>query len=91
VAAKSFGSSFSLAFDLLATSSYLAPVVDLSTFQSRVYRFDGYVKADLVASYRLPAGLRLFGKIENLLDESIDASGFRTPGRYALAGVAYEF
>jgi len=91
VAAKSFGSSFSLAFDLLATSSYLAPVFDLSTFQSRVYRFDGYVKADLVASYRLPVGLRLFGKVENLLDETIDASGFRTPGRYALAGVAYEF
>ncbi len=91
VAAKSFGSSFSLALDLLATSSYLAPVFDLTTFQSRVYRFDGYVKADLVASYRLPAGLRLFGKIENLLDETIDASGFRTPGRYALAGVAYEF
>jgi iron complex outermembrane receptor protein len=91
VAAKSFGSSFSLAFDLLATSSYLAPVFDLSTFQSRVYRFDGYVKADLVLSYRLPVGLRLFGKIENLLDETIDASGFRTPGRYALAGVAYEF
>ena len=91
VAAKSFGASFSLAFDLLATSSYLAPVFDLSTFQSRIYRFDGYVKADLVASYRLPAGLRLFGKIENLLDETIHASGFRTPGRYALAGVAYEF
>jgi iron complex outermembrane receptor protein len=91
VAVKSFGSSLSLAFDLLATSSYLAPVFDLSTFQSRVYRFDGYVKADLVASYRLALGLRLFGKVENLLDETIHASGFRTPGRYALGGVAYEF
>jgi len=94
VAAKRFGSSLSLAFDLLATSSYLAPVFDLSTFSSRVYRFDGYVKADLVGSFRLPVGgtgLRFFGKIENLLDETIHASGFRTPGRYALAGVAYEF
>ncbi len=94
VAVKTFGASFSLAFDLLATSSYLAPVFDLSTFQSRVYRFDGYAKADLVASYRLPVGgtgLRLYGKIENLFDETIHASGFRTPGRYALAGIAYEF
>ncbi len=91
VATKSFGASFSLAFDLLATSSYLAPVFDLSTFVSRVYRFDGYVKADLVASYRLPIGLRLFGKIENLFDQTIHASGFPTPGRYAVAGVAYEF
>jgi iron complex outermembrane receptor protein len=94
VAAKSFGESFSLAFDLVASSSYLAPVFDLSTFQSRVYRFDGYVKADLVGSFRHPvggAGLRFFGKIENLLDETIHASGFPTPGRYALAGVAFEF
>jgi iron complex outermembrane receptor protein len=94
VAAKSFGSRFSLAFDLLSASTYLAPVFDLTTFQSRVYRFDGYVKADLVASYRLPlgdTGLRLFGKVENLFDETIHASGFVTPGRYALAGVAYEF
>jgi outer membrane cobalamin receptor len=91
VATKSFGSRLALSFDLLATSSYLAPVFDQSAFVSRVYRFDGYVKADLVASYRLPAGLRLFGKVENLFDETIDASGFRTPGRYAVAGVGYEF
>ncbi len=91
VAAQSFGSSFSLAFDLLATSSYVSPVFDLSTFASRVYRFEGYVKADLVLSYRLPVGLRFFGKVENLLDQTIDASGFRTPGRYAVAGVGYEF
>ncbi|HJS73489.1 MAG TPA: TonB-dependent receptor, partial [Vicinamibacteria bacterium] len=91
VATKSFGARFALSFDLLATSSYLAPIFDLSTFVSRVYRFDGYVKADLVASYRLPIALRLFGKVENLFDETIDASGFRTPGRYAIAGVAYEF
>jgi iron complex outermembrane receptor protein len=94
VAAKSFGARFSLAFDLLATSSYIAPVFDLTTFSSRVYRFDGIVKADLVGSYRLPLGgthVRLFGKVENLFDETIHASGFRTPGRYALAGVAYEF
>jgi iron complex outermembrane receptor protein len=94
VAAKSLGSRFSLAFDVLVSSTYLAPIFDLSTFQSRVYRFDGYAKADLVASYRLPLGgtsLRLFGKVENILDESIHASGFVTPGRYALAGVAFEF
>jgi outer membrane receptor protein involved in Fe transport len=91
VATKSFGPRLALSFDLLATSSYLAPVFDLSAFVSRVYRFDGYVKADLVAAYRFPIGLRLFGKIENLFDETIDASGFRTPGRYAVAGAAYEF
>jgi hypothetical protein len=29
--------------------------------------------------------------VENLFDETIHASGFITPGRYAIAGVAYEF
>jgi iron complex outermembrane receptor protein len=94
VAAKSFGAGVSVAFDLLASSSYIAPVFDLETFSSRVYRFEGYVKADVVASYRLPVGgtgLRFFGKVENLFDETIHASGFRTPGRYAVAGAAYEF
>jgi outer membrane cobalamin receptor len=94
VVAKSFGARFSLAFDLLASSSYLAPIFDNDTFTSRVYRFDGYAKADLVAAYRFPVGstgLRLFGKVENLFDQTIHASGFVTPGRYAVAGVAYEF
>ncbi|MGH9320874.1 MAG: TonB-dependent receptor [Vicinamibacteria bacterium] len=94
VATRSFGSRLSLSFDFLASSTYLAPVFDLSTFSSRTYRFDGFVEADLVASYRLPAGsggLRLFAKIENLFDETVHASGFRTPGRYGLVGVSYGF
>jgi iron complex outermembrane receptor protein len=94
VAAKNFGSHVSLSFDLVATSSYVAPIFDLATFGSRVYRFDGYAKADLVVSYRVPlasAGLRLLGKVENLFDQEIHASGFPTPGRYALAGIALEF
>lgn len=94
VASKSFGPRVSLSFDLYASSSYLAPIFDPVTFASRVYRFDGYVKSDLVGSYRIPVGktgLRLFGKIENLFDETIYASGFLTPGRYATGGISYEF
>jgi iron complex outermembrane receptor protein len=94
VVSKTFGARFSLSFDLQASSSYLAPIFDNETFESRVYRFDGYARADLVGSYRFPVGstaLRLFGKVENLFDETIHASGFITPGRYAVAGVAYEF
>ncbi len=94
VTSRSFGSRLALGFDLYASSSYLAPVIDLSTFASRVYRFDGFVKADLVASYRLPLGttsLRFTAKVENLFDEVIHASGYRTPGRYALIGASFEF
>ncbi len=91
VATKQIGSRVTLSFDLVALSSYLAPIFDPGTFTSRVYRFESYFKSDFVASYRFDAGLRLFGKIENLFDQQIFESGFRTPGRYALVGAAFDF
>jgi iron complex outermembrane receptor protein len=91
VATQMIGTSLTVSFDLVASSSYLAPIFDPITFASRVYRFDSFVKSDLAVSYRFPAGVRLFGKIENVLDQQIFESGFRTPGRYALFGAAFEF
>jgi iron complex outermembrane receptor protein len=90
VVSQTLGERLTLSFDTLASSSYLAPIFDPVTFASRVYRFDGYVKSDLVASCRL-SPLRLFAKVENLFDQEIFESGFPTPGRYALAGIAFEF
>ena len=75
---------------MVASSSYLAPIFDAATFTTRVYRFEGYAKSDVVASYRI-APLRLFAKVENVFDQDIFENGFPTPGRYALAGVAFEF
>ncbi|HXV61901.1 MAG TPA: TonB-dependent receptor [Vicinamibacteria bacterium] len=80
----------SVSFDLYASGGYLAPVFDNNTFVSRVYRFDGFAKGDLAASYRF-SHLRVFGKVENLFDQTIFESGFRTPGRYALVGVGVDF
>jgi iron complex outermembrane receptor protein len=94
VVSQTLGSRVTLNLDLYASSSYLAPIFDAVTFAGRVYRFDGFVEADVVTSYRLRAGdqgLRLFVKIENLFDEDVHASGFRTPGRTALAGIGFEF
>ncbi|GMR21732.1 MAG: TonB-dependent receptor [Acidobacteriota bacterium] len=91
VATQLIGPRLTVSFDLVASSRYLAPIFDTATFTSRVYRFDSFVKSDLAASYRFPVGMRLFGKIENLFDQQIFESGFRTPGRYALVGAAFEF
>jgi outer membrane receptor protein involved in Fe transport len=91
VATQLIGRHVTLSFDLVALSSYLAPIFDPGTFASRVYRFESYVKSDFVASYRFESGLRLFGKVENLFDQQIFESGFRTPGRYALVGAAFDF
>jgi iron complex outermembrane receptor protein len=81
--------------DFSATSDYLAPVFDPSSFASRVYRFGGLLKADAGASYRLPLAesraLRFFGVVENLTGRVYYESGFRTPGRTARAGAQFNF
>ena len=91
VATQLIGPRLVVSFDLVASSNYLAPIFDPATFASRVYRFTSFVKSDLAASYLFPAGLRLFGKVENLFDQQIFESGFSTPGRYGLVGAAFEF
>lgn len=95
VATQRFGRRVAVNFDLIASSSYLAPVLDTRTFANRVYRFDGIVKADVVGSYTLPLddarSIRFFGKVENVFDRDNYENGFRTPGRTARAGAAFSF
>ncbi|MGH9902322.1 MAG: TonB-dependent receptor plug domain-containing protein, partial [Pyrinomonadaceae bacterium] len=95
VATQRFGRRLLVNFDLVAASDYLNPIFDPTTFSSRVYRFDGFVKADLGASYTVPLGdahsLRLFGKVENLTGRDNYEAGFRTAGRTGVAGAAYSF
>jgi outer membrane receptor protein involved in Fe transport len=84
--------------DLLATSSYLAPIFDTNnfTFQTYVYRFKGNRKADLTAGYTFPLNhdkmnVRLYGTVENLLDYEYFENGFRTPGRNGRIGLSFGF
>jgi iron complex outermembrane receptor protein len=95
VATQRFGDRIAVNFDLVATSNYLAPIFDNRSFDSRVYRFKGIIKADLVAGYTWPLAdrrrLRIFGKVENLFDRQNFESGFRTPGRIGAGGVSLSF
>jgi iron complex outermembrane receptor protein len=82
--------------DFLATSDYLAPIFSNSTFRTYVYRFDGNRKADLTAGYTFPIknekmNLRVFGTIENLLDDEYYENGFRTFGRNGRIGLSFGF
>jgi iron complex outermembrane receptor protein len=80
--------------DLTASSKYLAPVFDASSFRSRAFEFDGMLETDLGVDYRASLGganLRIFGKIENLLDRLYFENGFRVPGRTGALGLAVEF
>jgi iron complex outermembrane receptor protein len=87
---------FWISFDLLATSSYLAPVFSSTTFGQYIYRFDGNRRADLTAGYtfrlrRDRYSLRLFATIENLFDNEYFENGFRTPGQNGRVGVSFGF
>ena len=95
VATQRIGQRVFVNFDLIASSSYLAPMFDSNTFSSRAFEFDGLGKEDLGASYRLPLSenraVRFFGKVENLFDRDYYESGYRTPGATAVGGVQFEF
>lgn len=95
VATQRIGSRVAVNFDFIATSDYLAPVFDNSTFVSRAYSFGGQRRADVTAGYTLPLSesksLRFFGKLENLFDREFYENGFRTPGLSGRAGASLSF
>ncbi len=83
-------------FDLLATSTYLAPIFSNSTFSTYVYRFKGNRRGDLTAGYTFPIknekmSLRLFGTIENVFNHEYYENGFRTAKANARAGLNFSF
>ena len=89
---------FWISFDLIATSSYLAPVFSNTDFQQYTYRFDGNARADLTAGYTFDIrkngknySIRTFGTIENLFDYEYFENGFRTAGVNARFGVSFGF
>ncbi len=95
VATQRLGQRVFVNFDLITSSSYLAPLFDPNTFSSRAFEFKGLAKADLGVSYRLPLSenqaVRFFGKVENVLSQNYYESGYRTPGVTAVGGVQFEF
>ncbi|MBI4852815.1 MAG: TonB-dependent receptor [Acidobacteria bacterium] len=90
---------FNINFDLTAISEFdslfFSPGEFFNGFASRIVRLDGYVKADLGASYTFPLGektnLEIFGKVSNLFDEKYFEDGFKTPGAIGTGGIKFRF
>lgn len=85
-----------LNLDLLATSSYLAPIFSNSTFRTYTYRFEGNRRADLTAGYAFKLrkdklNARLFATVENLFGNEYYENGFRTAGRNGRIGLSFGF
>lgn len=66
--------------------------LDFSQFPAARVRLESYSLVTLAAKYRIFDGVELFGRIENLLDQSYRAVlGFNTPGIGAHAGLRARF
>jgi vitamin B12 transporter len=61
---------------------------DPVTLAPTVIELDSYTLVNIAASYQFNPHLRVFGRIENLLDENYEeVVGFATPGRAAYVGL----
>lgn len=93
VTTQRLGRRFDVTLDLSAISNY-SPSFPSPSFNT-LYIFDGYVKADLGAGYNVPLSekrsLRLYGKVDNVLDRTYFESGFRAPGATFVGGASYRF
>lgn len=95
--AERLGKRTLLTFDTLDAGNYLEPLAGdfVTTFTTRVYRFDGVRRVNAGASYRVPLGeyraIRFYVRGENLAGQTYYESGFRTPGRTGLGGFQWEF
>jgi vitamin B12 transporter len=83
-------------FDLLATSSYLAPIFSSSTFNTYIYRFRGNRRGDVTTGYTFAfrgerVTLRLYGTIENVFGNEYYENGFRTIRRTGRIGATFAF
>lgn len=88
-ASQRFGRAFDLTFDIFAASSYLVPL------SGRAFEFEGPVKADVVASYTRALSdrhsVRVFTRVENVLNRRYYEDGFRTPRAWAVGGLKWLF
>ena len=65
---------------------------DFSSFPATRVQLDEYVLINLAGAYALKDNIRIFGRVENLLDESYEeVRGFGTPGIAAYAGLEFTF
>lgn len=89
VATQRIGKRIDLVADLWVANRHAA------IFSSRAFLFGGPRKLDLVANYTISTGdrtsVRLYGKVSNILDSEYLEGGYRTPGRWGIGGVEFQF
>lgn len=81
---------------LTLTANFLGSPEFLGVISGRAVSWAGPKRLDATASYHLPFGNErikpeIFGRVENLLGQNYYEDGFRTPGRWAVAGIRVSF
>jgi iron complex outermembrane receptor protein len=89
VVLQQFGKRVDASFEFLTASDFLYPL------RSRTFVFPGPRQAALSAGYTRPLSekiqMRLYGRMNNLLDQLYYEDGYRTPRRWATVGVSFSF
>jgi vitamin B12 transporter len=70
------------------TDVFFEPVA----FEKEIVNLDSYYLASVAVSYRATEQVRVYARVENLLDDNYeDVYGYSTPGRGAYAGIGLSF
>jgi outer membrane receptor protein involved in Fe transport len=89
VVLQQFGRHVDASFAFLAASDYLYQL------SRRTFIFPGPRQATVSAGYTRSLSerlsLRIYGRINNLSDQTYYEDGFRTPGRWATSGLTFSF
>ena len=89
VATQRIGARFHVAVDVTGNSDLLSPFL----VYQRAYRFPGFTKTDLSASYAvaLEGRARLYTRIENMFDRTVYDGGYLAPGATFVAGLSFQY
>ena len=86
---QQLGKHVDASFEFLGASNYLYPL------SGRTFIFSGPRQAALSAGYSRGLSerlkMRIYGRVNNLADQTYYEDGFRTPGRWATTGVTFSF
>ncbi|MBV9611770.1 MAG: hypothetical protein JO091_04830, partial [Acidobacteriaceae bacterium] len=99
IATQQIGKRLDVGLDFYGGSDYLYPLYGLKpdSFLAfpYAYRFKGPHQLGLDAGYAMSANehlsMRFYVRISNALDQDFYEDGFRTPGRWAVAGIHFAF
>ncbi len=88
------GNRVNIAYDMSALSDYVTPLFGLD-FSSRLFRFNGPTKADVVVHYEHPLAdnrkLDVYAKVENVFNQRAYENGFIGPKAWAIGGLRLKY